>query len=293
MSDFTKFLYRLDVIFVRHAESSNNKLYEKIRSDLGPNATIEEIDREELKRRHPDCGLSELGVIQKQLLQEYASKNGWEVDAIPEDFKGWEVHSSPMKRCLLTAGAIANAFGKNVIVNPMLHEAGGSFHASPDGSIMITPGATAREIEEEYPGYICLPGMENGWWYGKETKESEKCTDARSFEIASGLWNKLLDQTTNSEAVKGVVIVSHGNILSGIVNCLVTQSKAARSSMFIHENTGYTHVELYYDSLGGRKAVGMKTFNGTGHLSKAALHSGGHTVRDFWIQDFYAKDEFK
>ena len=59
MTDFSH--VEMDVMFIRHAESQNNALYEQIREELGHDISEEELDREESVRRNPDPCITQLG----------------------------------------------------------------------------------------------------------------------------------------------------------------------------------------------------------------------------------------
>lgn len=43
-----------------------------------------------------------------------------------------------------------------------------------------------------YENFTCLPGMEEGWYYGRDKKESEDEFDDRCFGIANSLWDTLV-----------------------------------------------------------------------------------------------------
>ena len=59
MTDFT--CEEMDVVFIRHAESQNNVLYELIREEMGHEISEEALDREESIRRSPDPGITARG----------------------------------------------------------------------------------------------------------------------------------------------------------------------------------------------------------------------------------------
>ena len=61
MADFSCMV--MDVIFIRHAESQNNALYEQIREEFGHDISEEILDREESVRRNPDPGITALGKL--------------------------------------------------------------------------------------------------------------------------------------------------------------------------------------------------------------------------------------
>lgn len=291
-SDWTKHIYQFDVIFVRHAESYNNTLYQEIRDDLGE-CSDAVFSLEETKRRQSDSTLSKRGFEQVMKLRSFLKRGGW--SGIIKNKRRWVALSSPMKRCLLTADAVHNDVGIPVTVDPTLYETGGAYDAN--GAAL--PGVSEADIVRDYPGYSCKPGMENGFFANRSHKETDPEFDERAFGIANMIWSACCDsvqarKSGATDSLEGMVIVAHGNLLSAVINCLLTQSKTPRTGLFVHENSGFSHIELHYDAMRGRKAIAMKQLNEYSHLAAQTdsetqenpMRCGNHTTDDHWIQEF-------
>jgi broad specificity phosphatase PhoE len=294
--DWTKSLYAFDVIFVRHAESFNNTLYDVIREKLGPSCSEEDFVKEEMKLRQSDSDLSRRGYEQTSKLRSFLKNGGW--SNIVKDKSSWLALSSPMKRCLLTADAINNGLGVPVTVDPQLYETGGAF----DENGMALRGICEAEVLATYPGYTCLNGMQNGFFSEHKVKESDPDFDERAYLLSERLWQYFTDSVElqkrgETKFLKGVVVVAHGNLLSAIINCLLTQSRTPRMGLFLHENSGYSHVELHYEDVRRRRTVAMKQLNDHAHLmadhdsfaNTNPMRCGNHTTNDHWIQEFFVK----
>lgn len=286
-NDWTKHLYKFDLILVRHAQSYNNTLYDEIRRDLGTDITDEEFVKEENKRRQSDSTLSERGFQQVLHQKKYLLNNGW--NHIIKNKNKWLTLSSPLKRCLLTAQGISEGLQLPVTVHPQLYETGGCYNDKLEGLC----GISEKEINELY-NFNCLPGMENGFYYNRKTMETNNEFDQRSYEVSQKIWDYFLDSIEKQKLNKldyleGLILVAHGNLLSALINCLMTQSNTPRLGLYVHDNTGYSHIELYYDNLNDRKCFIMKQFNEYQHLiinNNIDLRSGNDTLNDHWIQEF-------
>lgn len=276
-----KDLDTLDVILLRHAESFNNCIYEEIRAEFGSDVDEDTLLFEEAKRRDADCGLSKRGERQVDMLHKHLVSQPNAFAVAPTDLK---VMTSPMRRCLLTSKAIADALRVPVEVHGNMYESTGCYKTLVDGSTVGIPGSTATEIETAFPGYKCMPGMESGWYKGT-CKETDAEFDARAMDIVNHLWSLLCKGS--SRGFKGVVIVVHGNVISAIINGLLTNQ--SRSGLFIHHNTGFSRLQLVYDRTSNRRLAAVQTVNSVVHLeSDPALKSGSHMIDDHWIQEFVA-----
>ena len=295
-TDWTKHLYAFDVIVVRHAESFNNTLYDQIRKILGPEYTEEDFVKEEMKLRQPDSDLSTRGYEQTKKLRSFLANGGW--SNIVKDKKSWLALSSPMKRCLLTSDAIHTGLGVPVTVDPELYETGGAF----DENGIALPGISEAEVLATYPGYTCIDGMQNGFFSSHELQESNAEFDERAYHLSERLWGLFMDSVEKQKRgepdfLNGVILVAHGNLLSAIINCLLTQSRSPRVGLFIHENSGFSHIELHLEDVSGRKSIAMKQMNDYAHLmgdhdsstSSNPMRGGNHTTNDHWIQEFFVK----
>lgn len=202
---------KIDIVFVRHAESYNNCLYDVVKErNKGIVLSMEEVDVEVEKLRDPDCGCSARGMLQCQSLREYIKDGGW--NGCIGDVAKWKLYSSPMKRCLITSGFVSEAYGnKPVTVIPFLHESDGCYNTTTDGKTVGCPGMTAEDVHKHFPSHRCVDGMENGW-YSLPEKETRTQFLQRSEQVASWLWN-LHSQSPDERGFQtGAVLVIHGNV---------------------------------------------------------------------------------
>ena len=290
-------LSSIKLLLFRHAESRNNCLYEEIRNCLGESASNELVNAEEQKLRQPDSELSNRGKIQVTKLCNNMKLGGLQSLVIPDNISKWKAISSPMKRCLETSIAIRDGLDIDIEVNPLFYETGGCYKYNDSGTIEFFPGYTSDQIHQQYNRYECIPGMENGWDNNRNHKETEAEFDNRCKEISNYLWNICIENSkTNS--LQGIIVIAHGNVLSGIINCL-SDPNQARKMLFVHQNAAFSHLELQYDPVHSRKIALMKQFNNTNLLigmptlpkvEIEELCTGGHTIDDYWIQDFLQSD---
>lgn len=145
-SYFNKINKKIDILFIRHAESTNNILHSTPQTDINWR-----------NKRKADCDLSLKGQEQIQLLNKYV-QNQLFFNLI----KSKPIfYTSPMKRCLDTSYSIVSAIPNTIVhVQPKMYEFGGCYHM--DGEKVITAtGMNKNQIESNYPGYICPEGNFN------------------------------------------------------------------------------------------------------------------------------------
>ncbi|MBM3601899.1 MAG: histidine phosphatase family protein [Alphaproteobacteria bacterium] len=275
----------VDLILVRHAESTNNMLYDVIRTQHGAQVSETAFMHEEARARHPDPGLSERGLRQLEHLQSYQWHDYFlKTGAFPK----CKVFSSPMRRCLQTAQAIGislqSCMDGPITVHPSLFEEGGCYHRQADGTPVGLPGSTWCDISAQFPDFDCLQATPRGW-YDRPHMETSAEFDARAHEMVGWIWS--MQQDLKRSGHGALVLVTHGNIMSAIMSILFsgTPSKA----LYKHSNTGHSHIELF--SLGNRNMVVCQSINKVTHLlNDRQLIGGDHTVDDRWIQQFAARD---
>jgi broad specificity phosphatase PhoE len=318
------------ILLVRHAESFNNILFDKIRQIHGDNLSEEFIMSEELRMRQPDSDLSDVGYQQVDILENYVRNHGLAnaIDETSNDvFKDWIVISSPMKRCLLTSGAISRGLNhKKVYVLGNLYESGGLYQKDfVTGKVVGLTGATASEIEEQYPDSECFQEMENGW-YKRETMETYPEFQCRAKSIVEWLWNfhHTSPEHRHVHGISGqnLILIIHGNLLNAVISGLLETD-----GLITHNNTGITRMELLTEYTAGvltRQVAVIKFVNRIDHLlfhspteqtssviddqqsvskkiktisnsistesivKSKPLVTGNHTVNDHWIQEFEA-----
>ena len=80
-------------------------------------------------------------------------------------------------------------------------------------------GSTKSDIESEFSYFKCNEYVSPHGWYQKELKETNNEFEIRVIGIVEWLW-----ELSKSNTLEGVVIVAHGNLLSAVLNGLLSGS---------------------------------------------------------------------
>lgn len=276
------------VVLIRHGESRNNVLYAEIRAEFGLDVSPDVIEAEESKRRSSDPGLSDRGMEQARRLGAFLQAKGGFDGALnplgPKSSAAWQLYSSPMQRALLTSSEMLKAMvGETTLmaarVHPELYESGGCYEHGCG-----LPGSSKRDVEDRFPGFVCEQGMDQGWYHGRPKEETTEEFMARMDRLAA--WVRA--QRHN------LVLVVHGNLMSGLLNRLV-QSSAGNSSgnmggLYMHFNTAFSHLQLFDEEISPLQRVpivAIQGINRVDHLVVSdALLSGSHVHDDHWVQEY-------
>lgn len=135
---------KLDLLFIRHAESTNNILHSYPQSD--PNWK---------NKREADCGLSRKGLQQLECLGDYVKSGQWDT-MLPSPAV---YYCSPMKRCLETMNSITSSLPhtttttttapqQRVEVQSRMYEFGGCYRVKDDQIIGETGMNNVRSWRE-------------------------------------------------------------------------------------------------------------------------------------------------
>jgi broad specificity phosphatase PhoE len=328
---------KLDLLLIRHAESTNNTLHNS-------SSSIESVAAagDWRKKRQADCELSLRGKEQTKYLNQYAQSGGWgQLLPSPPVY-----YSSPMKRCLETMNAITSSLlpspqggpsqpqqqqlitsAPQVNVIPNLYEFGGCYQIE-DEQVITLPGMTKAQIESTYQNFHCGPGlsffpsfphlltsplslslshslcispdlfllseMADGWYHHPH-RETRNEFEERSLHLSNWIWSLLTSQPLLDSpsalppvSTSTAVLVIHGYLLSALLNQILF--KRPDSCVFIHSNTGITHLELMQFQ-SGDVACTVKFQNSLPHLTRGGiagevLRSGDDLVLDQWIKIF-------
>lgn len=302
-----------NLLFVRHAQSNNNVIYDSLRNDKGQLMSPEEAKIKRRILRQSDCLLSSKGLEQVNLLQSFFQQGGISKSinmspvSLTENsdvsasnyFSNWIIVSSPMKRALLTSMALSKGLSdKPVYVNPSLFEAGGCYAVKENGDTQGLSGSTANEIESSFPNYTCLSGMENGWYHGRSSKmETAGEFHTRVNQLAEWIWSihnansfqnkfKRLGLSTSSKDNKdfqNIIIVGHGTLFSALLSKL-----QGGDGLITHYNTGYSHLQLI-SSPNKAKIAAIKFINKCEHINSQTqnkLLTGSDTIEDRWLEEY-------
>lgn len=179
--------------FIRHAQSTNNAIWESTGSEQG---------------RSDDPELSDLGQRQAKLLAQHIleTKTGLENGG----FGLTHLYASPMVRAAHTASEISSVTGLRLHLWEDWHETGGIWLDNADGERIGREGKNRAYLEQRFPG-VRLPESigESGWWSRPAEPETE--VTAR----AERAWKELLERHGGTS--DRVAIVSHGHFYAHVM----------------------------------------------------------------------------
>lgn len=241
----------LNVIFVRHAESTNNVLAEEIRVQYGASPYQPETEAKKVydHSRDEDPDLSLIGVRQLQNIPEHPYFRFIQLKRLASR-KRVQIYCSPMLRALKTAKAVSSFIGiDNVKVTPSVCEKGGIF-VTDDGTSILRDGLTRDEIQSMFPTFDLsyLPIGSEGWWrqyaQGIEGKEDDTFFETRLKETLELIDSHLERMQRDEEAEDYIVIVAHADFLNGILTRMLDVPIDFDKYMFYHGNTSCSHLEV-------------------------------------------------
>ncbi len=191
----------MQVYFIRHAQSTNNELWERMGSGKG---------------RVEDPELTEIGKQQLIQLADYVSSplqpnpNGRRDYQNRYGFGFTHLYASPMVRALQTGLSVAKKIKKPLTVWREIHEGGGIFLENEAGELEGLPGNPRSFFEKHYAEVILPDDLnEEGWWnqpfepYPNRTKRAEL------------IWTRIL---ASHQAGDRVAIFSHGGFFNYFIS---------------------------------------------------------------------------
>jgi len=257
------------VYLVRHAQSENNVL-------AAPGLDCAE--------RSADPGVTARGRRQIDALEARFARARAENGA-----KRIALYASPMRRCLLTANAMARGMQTRAEVMVDAHEHGGCFRgargrddadgdASGDASrtsrAIGERGMTRDEIEREFDGVDASDVRTIGWWDASRGCETVAEAQTRASGVARYLMDKARAMANKKEEEMDVCIVTHGMFIDMLLKTLfdVPRTRGKQGALFCSQNA-CVH-ELHFDIAEDGDTVGLRVFNDVTHIPEEA-RSGG------------------
>lgn len=222
----------MQLYFIRHAQSANNRLYEETGSWNG---------------RNSDPELTELGHTQAQFLAEHAaSLNGGTSqrdDVNRSGFGFTHLYSSLMVRALTTGSYLAAALNLPLLVWEDLHEVGGIFEFDAETNEHVgRPGKSRAELAARFPLAQLPAGLsEDGWWNRAHESLALQTQRARRFVF------DLLERHGGTD--DRVAVVSHGGFYNFVLAELLG-IQADNGFWFSINNTGITRFNFDLEGIG-------------------------------------------
>lgn len=209
--------------FIRHAQSSNNFLYDTTGSSVG---------------RVEDPELTETGRRQAQLLADFLARgNPLPNDRLNRSGCGiTHLYTSLMVRAVATATIIGRALNVAPVAWEDLHEGGGIYLEDLEtGAKIGQPGKTRAYFAAHYPELVLPATMNDAGWWNRPFEEYEQV-----FPRAERFLNDLLARHGNTE--DRVAVISHG----GFYNVLMqTLFKIGRANVwFALNNAAITRIDF-------------------------------------------------
>lgn len=189
--------------FIRHAQSTNNKLYESSGSIVG---------------RHADPPLTEPGREQAQRLAHHLAQPYTSSDYDPHNFNGFgltHLYCSLMVRAIETGLPIAKTTGLPLVAWPEIHERGGIFNPNPDtGEWEGLPGHNRAYFEEHFPELTLPDNLGRQGWWNRPVETGEQMAKRAQHVI-----RELKNRHGNTD--DHVAIVSHGAFFDALYGNLM------------------------------------------------------------------------
>jgi 2,3-bisphosphoglycerate-dependent phosphoglycerate mutase len=221
----------MQLYIIRHAQSTNNALTDLRRRVYDPPLTDLGHRQAEVTARHLAVGSDLRGAL---------APNGR-----PHGYPITHLYCSAMHRSLQTTAPIAARLDLAPTVWTDIHESGGIYLDSDDGSSVGYPGKTRAEILAEFPNFVLPDAVsDQGWWTG--AREEVDASVARAARVAADLRHR-------QAATDVVAIVSHGDFIDLLLRAIFGQSPQT-PMYYYHHNTAISrlafeshgHVEVSY-----------------------------------------------
>ncbi len=222
----------MQLYFIRHAQSANNRLYDETGTWNGRDSDPEltELGHEQAKRlaEHVACANGETA------RRDYVNRGG---------FGFTHLYSSLMVRALTTASYLSAALNLPLVVWEDLHEVGGIFVIDEEtGEHIGQPGKPRSELAARFP-QAQLPETlgEDGWWNRSHEAADQQARRARRFVY------DLIERHGGADV--RVAVVSHGGFYNFVLAELLG-IQADNGFWFSINNTGITRFNFDPEGIG-------------------------------------------
>ena len=225
--------------FIRHAQSSNNALFDRTGAEQG---------------RSDDPELSELGVRQAKLLAQHVLKTNSGLE--PGGFGLTHLYASPMVRAAHTASEISVLTGLKLQLWEDWHETGGIWLDNEHGERIGREGKNRLYLEQRFSG-VQIPDSigEAGWWSRPAEPETEVTSRAKR------VWQELLERHAGTS--DRVAVVSHGHFFVHVM-AEILELEVGPGKAWLHKNnTAITRVDHHENEF---ESINLVYQNQVSHL---------------------------
>jgi 2,3-bisphosphoglycerate-dependent phosphoglycerate mutase len=204
---------------IRHAQSTNNALYERTGDSIG---------------RVEDPELTPLGVQQAKVLSEYLADSS----VSGGEFRFTHLYSSLMVRAVATATVVSRTCNLPAFAWPEVHEQLGIYIADDQsGELIGRPGKNRSYFQEHYPNLILPETLnEHGWWNRPVETAEEWKQRARDFLAEL--------RRRHGGGEDRVAVITHGGFYHVVIMAL-TGGSGLDGLWFSMHNTGITHIDFH------------------------------------------------
>ena len=238
----------MQLYFIRHAQSANNKLYDETGAWNG---------------RDVDPELTEIGQRQAKHLAEHLACTHGAGATQPRDYANRQafgithLYTSPMVRAVSTATYLSEALGLPLTMWEDLHEIGGIFRVDENGERQGLPGKTRSDFAARFPDVILPQALgEDGWW-NRPPESIEQQLD-RAQRVVRDLSER------HGQTDDRVVAVSHGGFYNFVLTALLGTTPGD-GFWFGINNTGITRLDF------SAEGIALMYANRLEHLSSELI----------------------
>ena len=201
----------MQLYLIRHAQSANNALWARTKSENG---------------RSSDPLITDVGHQQAAAVAQFLAQSDETIVTDPIDNYNWKgfpfthLYCSLMQRAIQTASYIAEAKEMPLVAWEMIHEWGGIYEDDPEnGGYRGLAGPNRAFFEETYP-HLVLPDDlgEAGWW--NRPFETRDACYGRSQQFLQALDER------HGDTDDKVAIVTHGGFFYSFMSALLNSWEA-------------------------------------------------------------------